>query len=165
MVFENNDLPGIFAARAVSRMIRLHRLLPGETIAVVGDEVEATALARLIQSVGGKAVAVGAVPLKARGMSSVRGITVLLQGKEARFDVDAVAVCAPQAPSFELARQAGVQVNWQDRDKLFVVASDADGRTPQRSIFIAGELKGPMSAAAAAETGRRAALAMLGTAA
>ncbi|MBS1152011.1 MAG: Sarcosine oxidase alpha subunit, partial [Myxococcaceae bacterium] len=66
--FENNDLPGVFAARAVSRMIRVHRLLPGDQIAVVGEPVEAKALAALIASVGGKAIAVGAEPRCAHGL-------------------------------------------------------------------------------------------------
>lgn len=164
VAFENNDLPGIFAGRAVSRMIRVHRLLPGEQIAVVGEANESKALAKLIESVGGKTVAVGAEPLKARGMSSVTSISVRLNGTEARYDCDAVAVCAPLAPSFELARQGGVEVNWRDRERLFVAESDADGRTAQPTIFVAGELKGPVGAAAAAETGRRAAQAMLGAA-
>ena len=162
--FENNDLPGIFAGRAVSRMIRVHRLLPGETIAVVGESVEAKALAKLIESTGGKAVAVGASPVKARGMSSVSSITATLDGKESRYDCDAVAVCAPLAPSFELARQGGVHVHWRERERIFAAEADADGRTAQPTIFVAGELKGPMGAAAAAETGRRAAQAMSGIA-
>ena len=49
-----------------------------------------------------------------------------------------------------------------EREKLFVAEADADGRTSQPAIFVAGELKGPIGAAAAAETGRRAAQAMLG---
>jgi sarcosine oxidase subunit alpha len=160
-VFENNDLPGIFAGRAVSRLIRQHRLLPGEVIAVVGEPTEAKALAKLIQSVGGTSVAVGAEPIKARGMSKVTSLTVRREGKEERHDCDAVALCAPVAPSFELARQGGAHVNWRERDKLFAVDCDGDGRTAQPTIFVAGELKGPMGSAAAAETGRRAANAIL----
>ncbi len=164
VAFENNDLPGIFAARAVSRMIRIHRLIPGEKIAVVGEAAEAKALARLITSAGGTALAVGATPVKAYGISTVSSIAVRLEGKESRVDCDAVAVCAPLAPSFELARQGGVHVAWQPLQKLFVAEADADGRTATAGIFVAGELKGPMGAAAAAETGLRAARAMLGVA-
>jgi sarcosine oxidase subunit alpha len=164
LAFENNDLPGIFAARAVSRMIRLHRLLPGDRIAVVGDPVEAKALAKLITDAGGVAVAVGAAPLKAHGLSKISSLTVSESGREQRVDCDAVAICAPLSPSFELARQAGVVVHWREREKLFAAESDADGRTAAEGIFVAGELKGPMGAAAAAETGRRAAQAMLGAA-
>jgi sarcosine oxidase, subunit alpha len=161
LTFDNNDLPGVFAARAVSRMIRLHRLLPGKQIAVVGDPAEAKSLAALITGVGGNAVAVGAAPISAHGLSAVSGITAVLDGKEEKLDCDAIAVCAPLAPSFELARQAGAVVGWREKDQVFAVEADADGRTASGSLFVAGELKGPMGAAASAETGRRAAQSLL----
>jgi hypothetical protein len=51
-----------------------------------------------------------------------------------------------------LARAAGARVGWDARARLFVVEADASGRaTP--TTWIAGELKGPMSAAASAESG------------
>jgi sarcosine oxidase, subunit alpha len=160
--FENNDLPGVFAARAVSRMIRLHRLLPGERIAVVGEPNEAKALAALITEVGGTVVAVGEEPRSAHGLSTVTAVTVVSQGKETKIDCDAIAVCAALAPSFELARQGGAHVGWREKEQLFAVDNDADGRTSSPTLFVAGELKGPMGAAAAAETGRRAAKSLLG---
>ncbi len=163
LTFDNNDLPGVFAARAVTRMIRLHHLLPGDQIAVVGNPAEARALAELIGQVGGKAVAVGEVPLAAYGSSSVNGVKVMKSGKEAKVDCDAIAVCAPAAPSFELARQAGAHVSWREKDALFAVDVDADGRTAAATLFVAGELTGAMGAAAAAASGRRAAEALLGS--
>ncbi len=159
--FENNDLPGVFSGRAVSRMIRLHKLLPGPRIAVVGEPVEAKALAQLIASVGGEAVAIGEAIAGAHGMAGVNAIT-LKSGK--RLDCDAIAICGPLSPSFELARQGGARVGWHEKDQVFAVEADADGRTSVASLFVAGEVRGPMGAAAAAETGRRAALAMLGSA-
>lgn len=156
--FENNDLPGVFAARAVSRMIRLHRFLPGELIAVVGEPNEAKALAKLIESVGGKTVSAGGEPVHAaHGLASVSAVTLAPNGKHTRFDCDAIAVCAPLAPGFELARQAGAVVSWREKEAVFAVDADVDGRTASPTLFVAGELKGPMGAAAAAETGRRAA--------
>ena len=162
LTFDNNDLPGVFAARAVSRMIRLHRVLPGEQIAVVGEPTEAKALAALILEAGGKVVAVADEPRSAHGLSSVTAVTVLSNGKEAKVDCDAIAVCAPLAPSFELARQGGAHVSWLQKEQLFAVDTDADGRTASPTLFVAGELMGPMGAAAAAETGRRAAKSILG---
>src|SRR5207248_3347766 len=43
--FANNDLPGVYAARAVSRLIRRHRVLPGRRVAVVEEPGEAARLA------------------------------------------------------------------------------------------------------------------------
>lgn len=178
--FENNDLPGVFAGRAVSRLIRRHRLLPGLRVACVGEPDEARALARLITQVGGTAVAVGAQPLRAHGLHQVSSITVRSgpdeearprlrlgqagsvqaersrgpQPQEERIDCGIIALCAPLSPSCELARAGGAKVSWDARNQVFVVEADRAGRTANPQIWVAGDLLGPMSAAAAAETGR-----------
>lgn len=152
LTFPNNDLPGVFASRAVSRMIRKHQVLPGKRIAVVGDPDEAKQLAKLITQSGGVAVAVGAEPVRAHGLRSVQAITVTAGGKSEKVDCDAVSLCAPQSPAFELARAAGARVGWDARARLFTVEADSTGRCAER-VWVAGELRGPMSAAAAAEQG------------
>lgn len=151
--FENNDLPGIFASRAVSSLIRQHGVLPGQRLAVVGDAQEARELAALIASVGGEPVAVGAEPLKAHGVNEVHALTVKQDGAEQKVACDAVALCAPVSPAFELARAGGARVVWDPRARLFVVEADDQGRTASPSVFVAGELRGPMSVSAAAEQG------------
>ncbi|MFT3837238.1 MAG: 2Fe-2S iron-sulfur cluster-binding protein [Myxococcaceae bacterium] len=159
--FENNDLPGVIAARAVSRMIRRHRLLPGKKIAVVGEPIEARAIAALIRVAGGDPVAIGGKPLRAHGVSDVSSITVLLDGKEQKIDCDAVALCAPASPSFELARQCGARVDWNPEAQVFCVQADAEGRTQAKGVYAAGELLGPMGSVEAHESGKRAAKALL----
>ncbi|MDX2012926.1 MAG: 2Fe-2S iron-sulfur cluster-binding protein [Myxococcaceae bacterium] len=152
LTFPNNDLPGVYASRAVSRLIRLHRVLPGARIAVVGEPDECRALARLVTDAGGEAVAVGASPVRAHGLRRVDALTVSQQGRVEKIACDAVALCAPVSPSFELARAAGARVSWNGRSRLFTVEADASGRaTP--TTWVAGELRGPMSAAASAEGG------------
>jgi sarcosine oxidase subunit alpha len=152
LTFPNNDLPGIFAGRAVSRLIRAHGILPGEPIAVVGESDECRSLARLITARGGTAVAVGGTPVRAHGLRRVDAISVSNRGRIEKVDCEAVALCAPASPSFELARAAGARVGWDARARLFVVEADASGRSTP-TTWIAGELKGPMSAAASAESG------------
>ena len=152
VTFPNNDLPGIFAGRAVSRMIRKHGVVPGERIAVVGDADEARSLAKLIVASGSKAVAVGGVPERAHGLRSVTAMTVTLGGSSDKYECDAVAICAPLSPAFELARAAGARVGWDARSRLFAVEADAAGRAAA-NVWVAGELRGPMSAAAASEQG------------
>ena len=159
--FADNDLPGIFAGRAVSALIRLHAILPGQRIACVGDLRQARPLARLVEKVGGEAVAVGAEPVEAHGRDRVTGLTVRLNGREEKVGCDAVAVCAPASPAFELARHAGVKVGWRQELGLFVAEADEQGRTARHNLFVAGELLGPLDAAGAAESGRRAAHAIL----
>lgn len=157
--FGNNDLPGIYAARAVSRMIRRHRVLPGKRVAVVGEQPEADALAALIRKAGGEPVAVGFEPVAAHGLSSVTAVTVKSGGSEEKVACDAVAICGPGSPAFELARQGGARVVF--KGERFVVEADADGRTTHANVFVAGEQLGPRSCAVSAESGRRAALAIV----
>ncbi len=159
--FENNDLPGVMAARAVSRMIRRHRLLPGARVAVVGEPKEAAAIAALVRVAGGEAVAVGGKPIRAHGVSELSAITVELEGKEQKVECEVVALCAPAAPSFELARQCGARVDWRPEPQVFCVVADGEGRTQANGVYAAGELLGPMSAAEAHESGKRAAKALI----
>jgi sarcosine oxidase subunit alpha len=161
--FGNNDLPGIYAARAVSRMIRRHRVLPGRRIAAVGEQDEAERLGRLLISCGGEAVAVGAEVVAAHGLHAVSSLTVRQKAREEKVDCDAVAICSSGSPAFELARQGGARVVFDGR--RFVVEADGDGRTAHPGVFVAGEQLGPCSAEQSAERGRRAALALSGGAA
>ncbi|MBK7865048.1 MAG: (2Fe-2S)-binding protein [Archangiaceae bacterium] len=156
--FGNNDLPGIYAARAVSRMIRRHQVLPGKRIACVGDATEAAALARLVTASGGEAVAVGAEPVAGHGLNAVSALTVRRGGSEEKVDCDAVALCVSGSPAFELARQGGARVVFDGA--RFVVEADADGRTAHPAVFVAGEQQGPCSLAESAARGRRAAMAL-----
>lgn len=153
--FGNNDLPGIYAARAVSRMIRRHRVLPGTRIAIVGDAPEAQRLARLVHDCGAESLAVGAEIIAAHGLNSVTSVTVKRGGPEEKISCDAVAVCAAGSPAFELARQGGARVVFDGT--RFIVEADADGRTAHPDVVVAGEQLGPCSAAESVERGRRAA--------
>ncbi len=160
LTFPNNDLPGVFAARAVSRLIRQHRVLPGKRIAVVGEPDEARALAKLITQAGAEAVAVGQTPVRAHGLRSIEAISVSNGGRIEKFPCDAVALCGPVSPAFELARAAGARVGWNPRAHLFTVDADSSGKAAAQ-VWVAGELRGPMSAASAAEQGLVAAQAIV----
>ncbi len=156
--FANNDLPGIYAGRAVSRMIRRHRVLPGKRIAVVGEPGESARLAGLIESCGGEPVAVGTEPIAAHGLNAVSSIAVKRQGGEEKVACDAVAVCTSGSPAFELARQGGARVVFDG--SRFVVEADAEGRTAHAGVFVAGEQVGPCSVAESHERGRKVGLAL-----
>jgi sarcosine oxidase subunit alpha len=160
--FPNNDLPGVMADRAVAALIRRHKVLPGEVFACVGEAAPAEALAKLVRDAGGKAVAVGAEPVRAHGLARVEALTVHVSGRKEKVRCDVVAVCGSQAPSFELARAGGAKVGWSASARTFVVEADATGRTANASLFVAGELTGPMTAATAAARGRAAAEAIAG---
>lgn len=156
--FANNDLPGVMAGRAVSTLIRRHHVLPGNRIACVGEVEEARALAAMVTEAGGEAVAVGAQVTRAHGLRRVNAIT-LESGEKIRCDV--VAYCAPLSPAFELARAAGAKVVWNANAHCFVVDADANGKTSAPGIYVAGEMRGPMSSKVAAEQGLAAAKALV----
>jgi pyruvate/2-oxoglutarate dehydrogenase complex dihydrolipoamide dehydrogenase (E3) component len=82
----------------------------------------------------------------------VQALTISLDGRVEKLACDAVALCAAPSPAIELARAAGARVSWESRSQLFVVEADAKGACTQ-TVWVAGELRGPMSAAAAAEQG------------
>lgn len=161
VTFENNELPGIYAGRAVSALLRRHRVLAGDVVACVGDAAEARALGKLLAGAGAKVVAVGATPLKAHGFAHVEALTVSEQGREVKVACDAVAVCGAPFPAFELGRAAGAKVSWEPNSQLFVLDADTRGRTAAPQVWAAGEVRGAMSAAAAAEQGLVAAQAIL----
>ncbi|MBX3182591.1 MAG: (2Fe-2S)-binding protein [Polyangiaceae bacterium] len=126
-LFGNNDLPGVYTARA-ALLARRAGVLVGQRLALVGggEELEA-----LIEA-GGFAVAarlslselqsaVGA--LEVRGVSFQRGEALETVG------CDAVVVGGQGAPAFELAMQAGLAVRYDEERGAFVVegAQGEDG--------------------------------------
>ena len=92
-----------------------------------------------------------AVPL--RGSRRVAGAR--LSGGET-WACDTVVFAGPRAPASELARQAGAAVAPEPLSGGWRVLADAQGATTAPGLWAAGEVTGPMSAAAAAEAGRRA---------
>lgn len=161
--FPNNDLPGVLADRAVAALIRRYGILPGERIACVGDASLAAGLARLVTAAGGEAVAVGAQVVRAHGLKQVDAVTVKDGGRQQKLRCDVLAVCEPPGASVELARAGGAKVSWDASSRTFVVEADAFGRTASPSLFVAGELTQPMTAATAAARGRAAATALAST--
>ncbi len=174
--FENNDLPGVFAGRAASYLVRRCALLPGKQLVVVGEGLELYPLAALLQQAGASLSALvdlaGSPPagapansvhgtvLKAHGRTAVRGLSFETRAGKKRVSCDAVIVSAAPAASYELAHQAGARVHFRSDRGGFIVEADVDGRSSASDVFVAGEMLGPMSAAEAAESGRRAAVAI-----
>ncbi|MDY7230986.1 2Fe-2S iron-sulfur cluster-binding protein [Hyalangium rubrum] len=176
--FENNDLPGVYAGRAASLLLREHGVAP-ETAALVGWGAELYALAQLLEAHGTKVQAVvdlrGPVPTgvhakasvgsepKAHGLKKVGAFSFKREnGKRQKVDCDAVIISTPTSPSFELARQGGAAVRFDEERGLFVVEAEADGSTAAPDLFVAGDITGGGNAKAAATAGARAAEALIG---
>jgi sarcosine oxidase, subunit alpha len=172
--FLDNDLPGILSGRAVSDLVRRRGVLVGETPAVVGHGPELAPLVALLEGVGARpalvldtsaspapGVLVGQ-PLKAHGRSSVQALTVqLARGGKKKVACDAVVLSVPPAPAYEVARHAGARVVFRPGLGVFAVEADATGRTRAEGVFVAGNALGGTTAALEADSGRRAAAALV----
>ena len=133
--FPNNDLPGIFAARA-ALLAWQNDVLLGSRIALVGSGRYLEALARQLQG------AVELVPLEATsvvraiGRERVTGVEIATANRHRRIKVDALVFDGPGAPSFELAVQAGAQVDFEPSSGYHPRA-DAQGSVAP-GVFVAG---------------------------
>jgi sarcosine oxidase subunit alpha len=137
----NNDLPGIFSARAFCRLLAAG-LEPDGPVAIVGEsgfwaEETVAALAgrpslRLTES---EVIAV-------HGTGGVKSIEVSAGGKTRTHKVTAIALALPGAPAFELAEQAGAAVKFDPATGYRLVA-DPHGRVAD-GVWAAGECTGAL---------------------
>jgi sarcosine oxidase subunit alpha len=110
--FPNNDLPAIFSARAALSAWQ-NDVLIGSRIALVGSGRYARALALQMRgAVQLVALEAGSVR-RAIGRERVTGVEAHVEGRTQRLKVDAVAFDGAGAPSFELAVQAGADVEFE----------------------------------------------------
>ncbi|WP_434391493.1 FAD-dependent oxidoreductase [Melittangium boletus] len=174
--FENNDLPGVYSGHAASLLARRHGVAPA-VAALVGSGEGLYALARLMEAQGTKLAAVvdlkGPVPAsapagsvrggapKAHGLGSVSALSYESEsGRRVKVACDAVLVAVGPSPSFELPRQGGAKVEFDEAREVFAVVADADGRTAAADVWVAGDVTGGGSTAQAAAAGQRAAEAL-----
>jgi sarcosine oxidase subunit alpha len=154
--FEDSDLPGVLAARGLVAALAEHGVVPGARAVVVGDGDEAEAVvARL--AAAGMEVARADAPRAAHGR---RRVAALVLGDGRRLACDTVAVVGDGTPAADLARAAGASLQLDARTGVIRLASAGPHVAP--GVLAAGEVLGPMRAAAAADSGRRAGEAALG---
>jgi sarcosine oxidase subunit alpha len=134
----NNDLPGVFSARALCQLIARGVGVEGP-IALVGEGFWADELAGLL----GDRVVVR-VPaselVRIKGSSRVRSVSVKSGSKTRAIKVGAVAFEAPAAPSFEVAAQAGASIRYAPRIG-YEVEVDERGRAGE-GVWALGECTG-----------------------
>jgi sarcosine oxidase, subunit alpha len=153
--FQENDRPGVIAARAVGRLLVEHGILAGDKVCIV--EVpqladEAAALASALAKAGADVVR---TPLhdahSARGRSWVTGVDTA----NGRVDCDLVAVAAIPAPASEGARQQGCKVMLDPVAGGFKITVDAEGRTSAPNVWACGDVTGYMGPVRSASEGNR----------
>ena len=147
--FPNNDLPGVISGRAVRMLVEDYGVLPGKRIACVGPEADE--LVAVLTRVGADAFVVKAPVKRARGLRRVSAIETDASSESC----DVIALCEPFTPAFELARAAGVEITWESKVSCFVPTADENGQTNVPGVFVAGEVRGPMTRETAEAQGRR----------
>jgi sarcosine oxidase subunit alpha len=159
-LFENNDRPGVTAARAVGRLLVRYGVKPGERICLVGSDQYAQALAGALTRVGSEVTVVDGVRervVRARGRSWVQGVELANEFSTRTIPCDLVAVSGPPAPASEAPRQHGCEVRFSAAAGGFAVrVRDDEGRTTVPSVFACGELCGAIDVETAEAAGARA---------
>lgn len=166
-LFESNDLPGHYGARAFAELALGHHVLPGQRIVIADGGTEAGArLHARLGALGANVVRVvedaleesradlfaGHVIVAARGGTHVKGVEVAPRGREAdegarkKLPCDVIASAVPVAPAFELGRQIGCELDHRPDEGGFAVAIDpATGETSVPRVFAAGDVAGAKS--------------------
>lgn len=151
----NNDRPGVVAARGLLYQLRRSRARLRIPTVVVGSGDYAQRM--------GQALGVDVVdPARVEQIegSPVQGLRLVDGTRECQL----VALAAPPAPAYDLARQAGASLRWNGAG--FAVRRDDGGRcvTAPWTVWAAGEVAGLRFApgdTAAADDGQRVAEALL----
>lgn len=159
--FEDSDLPGVLAARGLLVALAEHGTVPGERVAVLGSGPEADAVAARLTAAGSQVARAGTAPLRAIGRGRLASTLAAIELADGtRLDCDALAVATARAPAAELPRLLGARMTFDAGSGNFQVSAGERGRVAA-TVYAAGEVLGAMDAAAAAESGRRAAEAAL----
>lgn len=135
--FGNNDLPGIFSARAALLAWRNDVLL-GSRLAVVGSGRYASALVEQLTGAVQLVELDSAAVVRAVGRERISGVEVQDEARTRRIGVAALAFDGPGAPSFELAVQAGAAVDF-DPTRGYVPRADATGSVAERVYWAESE--------------------------
>jgi NADPH-dependent 2,4-dienoyl-CoA reductase/sulfur reductase-like enzyme len=168
--FANNDLPGIFGAGSLSTLVARYGVRAGSKAVIIGCGPFARSLAdRLdefnidvaciatqkqqseaspesMDSLEQKGVQVlhGFHIAQASGRQKLEGVKITGPDSRNAFSVkcDILAVDAPLAPCYELARQAGAHVGYDKEIGAFRPRIDNFGRTSAEGIYVAGRMAG-----------------------
>lgn len=151
-MLEDGDRPGVHAARALLAALAEHGVVPGRRAVVLGEGPDAAGAALRLRAAGVEVEEVRGGPGRVRGRARVRALDL----PDRSIRCDCVAVATPPGPATELGRALGAEVVLDPALGAFGLRVDAAGSTGVPGLFAAGEVTGVMSAAQAAEAGRRA---------
>lgn len=142
--FPNNDLPGVFSARAALYCWQ-NDVLVGKRIALVGGGRFAERMSELMSGAVELVALEASSVVRAIGRERVSAVEVLAFGAKKRIKIDALAFDGPGAPSFELSVQAGASVDFRP-DSGYFPRADADGKVADGVYLASGALRALLAA-------------------
>jgi thioredoxin reductase len=136
LAFDNNDLPGIYSARAALRLLRAG-IAVGDRVAIAGDgrfarAFEAAQHGLMLTRMPASALVRGV------GRASLTGVVLRDGDEERRAKADALVVEGPGPPAYELLLQAGARASF-DPIRGFRVELDSEGRAAP-GLYAAGSV-------------------------
>lgn len=138
LAIPNNDLPGLFSARALARVLHAG-IVPDGPVAIVGEGFWADEVAAALGEHASLRVAAADV-IAAHGTAGVKTLELRDGEKTRKESVGAVALALPSAPAFELPEQAGAPTQFVPGGGYAVVTGEA-GRIAD-GLWAAGECTG-----------------------
>jgi sarcosine oxidase subunit alpha len=142
--FENNDLPGVYTARAAARALR-YGVSVGERCVIVGNAWPSEVLAKALRDAGGHVEwfpngTIAGVD----GSGSVSRVHVTDGANEHRVKCDAIVVADEAVPAYELLGQAGIEIDPDADRSCFSPRVASDGSTERRDVFACGAVRSAM---------------------
>ncbi|MBP9089138.1 MAG: (2Fe-2S)-binding protein [Kofleriaceae bacterium] len=160
--FNNNDRPGVIAARAAARLLTAHDIVAGERIVMIVDGARggaAASEARRHAAALTEALTTHGAAVRSVALADVAAASTALIGNEVTsielhsgecIECDTVAVVALPSPASEGPRMQGCAVTLDPDVGGYAVAIDRHGRTSVRGAYATGDVTGFVGPAAAA---------------
>jgi sarcosine oxidase subunit alpha len=145
LAFEGNDVPGVMSARAGGWLASRGVTLGERVVVVVAPGDGCGPFGEAFAEAHPGSTLVEGVPVRVRGSSRVKEVTVSTASGEKRLPCDALLVDAPRAPAYELCAQAGAELAHEPRGYR---VHAPEGRV-RPGVFVVGEATGtPLEAEA-----------------
>lgn len=170
VAFPGWTLPGVIGARALSRLLNQHGVLPGRVAVLLGSDPRVVRLLsdwleaggtvaalvgpgseRLLPEVEGLNVRAyaGYVVTAVEGEREVTAVRIHLATEggpaaavEDAIETDTLIVATGLAPVCDLAASIGCQLTYLDSIDAWVPSHDPNGRTSLEGVYVAGECAG-----------------------
>ncbi|WP_276120004.1 sarcosine oxidase subunit alpha family protein [Pararhizobium qamdonense] len=168
LVFGGNDIPGVMMASAMRSYLNRQAVAPGKSTVIFTNDASGYATAADLEAAGLEVAAIidsrpdaartwsgkarilpGAVVVDASGGKSLKGVTVLNNGRPETIAADALAMSGGWSPIIHLACHRGAKPVWSDAKAAFLAPERLDGLTVAGAAAGIGSLEACLADGAA----------------